>query len=361
MPVERPGSTPLGTTATCYLALYAKGYLANPILVIGTVMAIGRNVKWLVAMLDFSIATVALIIMPFLVILARSNRYRPITRKVLDYFNIALLCHQYYSPVVHPSDIQRPLDEPRALPGLRLNTETQLALVQKFTYRDELLSIPLKKRDVETFGYHNGYFESGDAEMLYNFIRYFKPRRIVEIGCGQSTLLARLAQRRNREHDANYVCRHICIEPFEQPWLEKTGAEIIRKRIESADTEIIRSLEANDILFIDSSHVIRPQGDVVHEYLFLLGLLKPGVIIHAHDIFTPRDYPPRWILQDRKLWNEQYLLEAFLSFNNQFEILAAVNYLSHEHRGALGNACPILVGETGREPGSFWFRRRGEE
>jgi hypothetical protein len=113
----------------------------------------------------------------------------------------------------------------------------------------------------------------------------------------------------------------------------------------------IESLEANDILFIDSSHVIRQQGDVEHEYLRLLGLLRPGVIIHAHDIFTPRDYPAAWVLEDRGLWNEQYLLEAFLSFNDSFEVLAALNYLSHEHRDALCNACPILVKEPGREPG----------
>lgn len=77
---------------------------------------------------------------------------------------------------------------------------------------------------------------------------------------------------------------------------------MIRKPIESIDGAIVKTLEADDILFINSSHVIRPQGDVVYEYLFLLGSLRPGVIVHAHDIFTPRDYPLTWIIEDRRLF-----------------------------------------------------------
>jgi len=281
-----------------------------------------------------------------------------LTYSVLDRFDITILRHHYYSPVVFPRDIQQPLDVPRRLPGLDFNTAGQLELIRKFDYREELLAIPLEKRDAGSAAYHNHAFESGDAEMLYNMIRYFKPRRIVEIGCGQSTLFALLAENRNREDNPTHACHHICVEPYEQPWLEKIGVELIRERIEKLDVSIIEALEENDILFIDSSHVLRPQGDVVHEYLLLLGLLRPGVIVHVHDIFTPRDYPPAWVLEDRRLWNEQYILEAFLSFNNSFEVLAMVNYLAHEHLGALKNACPILVKEPWREPGSFWFRRR---
>jgi hypothetical protein len=128
--------------------------------------------------------------------------------------------------------------------------------------------------------------------------------------------------------------------------------------VENVGDETFRALEANDILFIDSSHVIRPQGDVVHEYLYLLAILKPGVIVHIHDIFTPRDYPTAWVLGERRLFNERYLLEAFLSFNTSFEVLAALNYLSHEHRAALTDACPLLVKERAADPGSFWMRRR---
>jgi hypothetical protein len=78
----------------------------------------------------------------------------------------------------------------------------------------------------------------------------------------------------------------------------------------------------------------------------------------VHDVFTPRDYPARWVVEERYLWNEQYVLEAFLSFNHQFEILAMVNYLSHDHREKLSDACPVLLTEPDHEPGSFWMRRK---
>jgi len=276
---------------------------------------------------------------------------------VLDHFDIAILPHHYYTPIVFPDDIRKSLSAPRRLPGIDFNIAGQLELVRNFNYSEELLSIPLEKHDADSAAYHNGAFESGDAEMLYNMIRRFKPRLIVEIGCGQSTLFALLAENRNRQDDPVHACRHICVEPYEQPWLEKMEVEVIRERIEKLDVSIVETLEENDILFIDSSHVLRPQGDVVHEYLLLLGLLRPGVIIHVHDVFTPRDYPPAWVLEERRLWNEQYVLEAFLSFNTSFEILIMMNYLAHEHPGTLKNACPILAKEPWREPGSFWFRR----
>jgi hypothetical protein len=286
------------------------------------------------------------------------SRIKRFVRQVLERSGIAIVRHHYYTPVVFPGDILHSLSAPRRLPGINFNVDGQLALIRQFCYRDELLAIPLNKPGVCAYGYHNGSFESGDGEMLYNMIRHFKPRRVVEVGCGESTLMALLAQDRNRQDDPNYSCRHICVEPFENPWLANVAVELIRERIERVDSQLIESLDKNDILFIDSSHVIRPQGDVVHEYLLLLGVLRPGVIVHVHDAFTPRDYPESWVLEFRRLWNEQYLLEAFLSFNDEFEVLSMVNYLAHDHLEALENACPILVKEPGREPGSFWFRRR---
>jgi predicted O-methyltransferase YrrM len=281
-----------------------------------------------------------------------------LTRLLLDRLNIAILRHHYYSPVVFPQDIHSSLDAPRPLPGLNFNTATQLEMVRKFNYREELLAIPLEPIDDTSAAYHNHAFEAGDAEMLYNMIRHYKPRRVVEVGCGQSTLFALLAERHNLQDDPSHSCQHICVEPFEQPWLEKTGVEVIREQIEKLDVSIVEALDENDILFIDSSHVMRPQGDVAHIYLRLLGLLRPGVIVHVHDVFTPRDYPSAWVLKERYLWNEQYVLEAFLSFNHSFEILAMVNYLAHEYPDELRRACPILEKEPWREPGSFWFRRR---
>jgi hypothetical protein len=200
-------------------------------------------------------------------------------------------------------------------------------------------------------------FGAGDAEYLYNMIRYFKPKLIIEIGCGQSTLMANLAIQTNKRNDPSYSCQQICVEPFEVPWLEGIGVEVRRSKVEELARSFVESLEMNDILFIDSSHVIRPQGDVLCEYLNLLGKLKPGVLVHIHDIRTPRDYLESWVISDRLMWNEQYLLEAFLCFNSAFKVIGALNWLWHNHSDKLGDACPVLTSQPNSEPGSFWIRR----
>lgn len=104
-------------------------------------------------------------------------------------------------------------------------------------------------------------------------------------------LVAIAALQKNSEEQSGYQCRHVCIEPYEMPWMEQSGVEVIRARVETVDQTVFRELEAGDILFIDSSHMIRPQGDVLCEFLELLPILRKGVIVHVHDVFTPRDYP----------------------------------------------------------------------
>ena len=217
--------------------------------------------------------------------------------------------------------------------------------------------MPLEDPGTGSYFYRNKFFESGDAEFLFNMIRYFKPAKILEVGGGYSTLMVRYAIRMNTAEDPAYACNHTCIEPYEQPWLETTGATIIRKKVEAIEPEFFQTLGNNDFLLIDSSHVVRPQGDVLFEQQVLLGVIKSGVVVQVHDIFTPRDYPERWILNESKLWGEQYLLEAFLSFNSCFRVMGSLNYLWHNHREKLLRVCPVLAQEPQREPASFWFVR----
>jgi predicted O-methyltransferase YrrM len=238
-----------------------------------------------------------------------------------------------------------------------LNLKGQLDLLDQFKYSEELLQFPLEKRKDLEYYYNNSSFESGDGEYLYNVVRHFKPKKIIEIGCGYSTLMIQNAINQNAEDNANDACNHVSIEPYEMPWLEQLPIELIRKKVEDVDLSVFETLEANDILFIDSSHMMRPQGDVLFEFLEILPELKSGVIVHVHDIFTPKDYPNKWILEDHRLWNEQYLLEAFLTCNTQFKIIGAVNYLMHNQYEALAATCPILKQQKDREPGSFWMVR----
>jgi hypothetical protein len=125
--------------------------------------------------------------------------------------------------------------------------------------------------------------------------------------------------------------------------------------VEEVDLSLFGTLGGNDILFIDSSHVIRPQGDVLTEFLQILPRLTPGVVVHVHDIFSPRDYSSAAVVGDVSFWNEQYLLEAFLTHNPDWEIIGALNYLQHHHPAQLKKTCPYLT--ASKEPGSFYMRR----
>jgi Methyltransferase domain len=316
-----------------------------------------RLKRTLGSLLDIPLSAAAIAMSPFAVLMSRLGHMAPRSRAILDWAGVGVVRHHYYQPLVFPSDLQLHSRAERAISGLDLNESGQIALLKQFHYQSELQAIPLTRAGSNEFFYQNASFESGDAEYLYNMIRHFKPKRIVEIGSGNSTLLARRALQKNREENPAYSCEHVCIEPYEQPWLENTGATIIRKKVEDCPFDLFDSLRENDILFIDSSHCIRPQGDVVHEYLHVLGRLAPGVVIHIHDIFTPFDYPADWLIKDRRMWDEQYLMEAFLCFNTSFEVIGAVNWLNHTHRDILSEACPLLVQQPGREPGSFWLRR----
>jgi predicted O-methyltransferase YrrM len=247
------------------------------------------------------------------------------------------------------------------VPGIQLNTEAQLAILESFAFFEELSRFPFEAPTGKThrsFYYHNGAYGPGDAEYLYSMIRKFKPARFIEVGSGFSTLIAREAMAMNQKCDPGYRCEVTCIEPYEQPWLEDLGVTVVRRPVETTGSDLFATLGPNDILFIDSSHVIRPQGDVLYLYQEVLPLLRPGVFVHIHDVFTPKDYLDKWILDDVRLWNEQYLLEAFLTYNGQFRVTGALNYLAHHHRSELMEKCPAFAAEANkREPGAFWIQR----
>lgn len=263
----------------------------------------------------------------------------------------------YYGPFVSSDDLSKSLDDERNLPGLRLDVHKQQNILRNLDYEDELNALPDSSDDELQYAYKKGMFGSGDAEIFYGMIRYLKPKKLIEIGAGSSTLIAQEAIRKNQQEDRSYNCSHICIEPYENLWLEKLGIEIIRKKVEDLPISFFETLSENDILFVDSSHVVKPQGDVLFEIFDVYGSIRSGVYIHVHDIFTPRDYPYNWVIEDRRLWHEQYILEAFLSFNSEFEIVCALNWLWKNHPELLEKACPVLSHRVSNNPGSFWFKR----
>ncbi|WP_276485270.1 class I SAM-dependent methyltransferase [Paraflavitalea pollutisoli] len=289
-----------------------------------------------------------------------SPKKMPLSESIFMKVGVLPIKDHYYQPLINPNKhLSKPLNDDRPLPGIEWNVREQLNILQSFDYNTELAAIPRNQKDVvgHEYYYNNHSFCPGDGEFLYNMIRHFKPRRIIEIGCGYSTMMAVRAEKKNAADNVDHACQHTCIEPYEMPWLEQLDVQVIRKKVEDVDKEIFTHLEANDILFIDSSHMIRPQGDVLFEFLEVLPILKKGVIVHVHDIFSPRDYPKEWIIDNHCMWNEQYLLEAFLMFNTQFRIIGALNFLKHHHRQAFDAKCPNSGAIGDDEPGSFWMIR----
>lgn len=318
------------------------------------------GVKNLEGPIDFLLS---ILVIPAAYLLMRYRRAGssrlPRTTSRLKALGVFPVRNHYYEPLFDDKLLSHPLQEDRHLPGIDLRVPAQLELLSQLSFADELKALDLTQRGnaIDSFHVHNGWFDAGDAEFLYQLIRHIKPRKVVEIGSGNSTKIARLALKKNKS-ETGLGYQHICVEPYEQHWLEELeGIVVIRERIEDCKFDWATELDAGDLLFVDSSHMVRPQGDVLKEYLEIFPQLKPGVYVHIHDIFTPKDYPSAWVIDDVRFWNEQYVLEALLTNTSRYEVVAALNFLKHHHHDLLSQVCPYLSAES--EPGSFYFRVAG--
>jgi hypothetical protein len=251
-------------------------------------------------------------------------------------------------------------DRRSGLVGIDLDVEGQLEFLDDICdrYRGEYDTFP----DEPTDDPHQYYldqcsFRSVDAEILYSMIRKYCPQRIIEIGSGMSTLIAAAAVRKNTE-TVGQVCRFTAIEPH-PPGFLRDGvpglSELIEDRVESIPVSVFQELGRNDILFIDSSHVVRTGGDVVYEFLEVLPRLGAGVLVHVHDVFLPADYPKTWVQDHHLFMSEQYLLQAFLAFNARFEVLWAGSCVHLAHPERL-ESCFRSYRRDREWPGSFWIR-----
>ena len=267
-----------------------------------------------------------------------------LSKSILKKIGIFPLTSNYYEPLFNFDNLKNKLSEKRNLPGIKFDTDNQIKNLRKFNYQKEL--------DKLSFNINNNFFEAGDAEIYYQMIRHFKPNKIIEIGSGHSSLIAKEAIRNNKEID-NFKSELICIEPYENKWLEEKDIKVIRQKVEEVDVGFFTELNKNDILFIDSSHVIKPQGDIIKIFLEILPKLKTGVIIHIHDIFSPRDYPENWLKIENRFFNEQYLLEGILDNSSRYNVIFSLNLLKHDFYNDLKNVCPYLNDKS--EPSSFYI------
>lgn len=311
------------------------------------------------------IVTFDVLMVPVVVILAlcfkfirlAGIRHLPATRKVLSAVGVFPILDHFYEPKFKNARPRSSYSDDRSLPGIDWNSSGQLQLLEAFVYSAEISELPDKVATRNGFLLSTEEFGSGDAEFWYQLVRVLKPRNIIEIGSGFSTWLALRAIERNKLDNPFYDCHFRCIDPFAKSWLDSESVAVEHSKVEEVAVEAFSTLGENDILFIDSSHMIRPQGDVLFEYLQLLPTLKQGVYVHIHDIFSPRDYPEPWIVDQVRFWNEQYLVEAFLTHNDKWQVVGGLSYLHHHHYDHLKAVCPFLQKE--RLPGSLYIKRVG--
>lgn len=276
-----------------------------------------------------------------------------------------LLRKHFYLPIPDDGDaLDRFWETPSGLAGLDMNEAAAHHLMDAIlpTYLAEFRTrFPLEQPSQGgEFWLINGGYMAVDAHVLYGLVRHYKPRRIIEIGNGNSTLLAIEAASKNRIE--GHTTEVVSIDPY--PWeVFRNGypglSELIVKRVQEIPVAYFEQLRENDILFIDSSHVIRSGNDVHYEYLEVLPRLAPGVMVHIHDVSLPKPYPKVYY-DNRLYWNEQYLLQAFLAFNSHFEVLWPGNYMMltapEKMRAVFPEIDNMRAAYPSSEPTAFWMR-----
>lgn len=186
-------------------------------------------------------------------------------------------------------------------------------------------------------------------------MRECAPQRIIEVGSGYSSCLALDTSER---HFGNRIA-FTFIEPYPELLYrlirddDRSGIQVMPTKLQDVDPALFKTLQANDILFIDSTHVSKVDSDVNYIFSIVLPDLAPGVYIHFHDVFYPFEYPKAWLLENRA-WNEVYMLRTFLQYNDTFEIVAFNSYLASRHPSLLEAHLPLCMKNTG---GSIWLRK----
>jgi predicted O-methyltransferase YrrM len=271
----------------------------------------------------------------------------------------------YYSPLpdtrelaAEPRRSQIWAVPPRETPGIDWRDEEQVALCRDVFAEQARLELAEEPTGEATdYFVGNDQFSPFDAWLLEAFLRHLRPSRMIEVGSGFSTLVS---ARVNRELLGSSM--HLtCIEPYPRPSLAEgvTGVADLRiEKVQETPLEIFETLAENDVLFIDTSHVAKTGSDVVWLYQEVVPRLRPGVVVHIHDIFAPGDYPEAWVL-DGWAWNELYVVRAFLAFNSAFRIELGAQYMLKRHRDVVVRAFPEMAGERYSDPGggSLWIRR----
>lgn len=267
----------------------------------------------------------------------------------------------FYSPLTDPEALAA--EAPRLwpavadAPGIDFDDDGQRRLLRE-VFPPLLVEFDYPRAaggDPQRFHLDNGQFGEADARTLFALLRHWRPARMVEVGSGFSTLLAADVNRRW----LGGAMRLTAIEPYPRDFLrDLDGLHALRvARVQDTPIDVFAELDAGDVLFVDSSHVLKTGSDLVHLLTRVLPMLRAGVRVHFHDVFLPDDYPPNWVVEENRGWNEQYVLQAVLAANPRWRVVFAAHHaltrFADEARAAFGD----LAGRRW-QAGSFWIERR---
>lgn len=277
-----------------------------------------------------------------------------LTRRLAARLGFDMVWRDYYSPIPDLADIPDELWHARSdLVGLDVeDVDPQLEYVAT-----ELAPFIREFSPPPGFRFDNGSYGPVDAELLYAIVRAHKPRRMLEVGAGFSTLVTAAACEANAREGAHV--RFVAVDPYPAAFL-KSGvpglSELRAEKVEEIPARDFAELGSGDVLFLDTTHTVKLGGDVTYLILEVLPRIAPGVIVHLHDIFLPWHYPRRWLDEHAYYWAEQYLLQAFLCFNDEFEVLVACHLLARDRPADLERLVPSFT--PGTAPAALWLRRR---
>lgn len=304
---------------------------------------------------------------------AARHRLTRLIRRLLETCGLVVArSGDFYSPLPSEFSLQKTRSRwagPSSLRGVAFNLDDMKRRLRSLVsnYWEEFAALP-PFQELREAGYGPGYTHV-DAFVLYAMIRDLKPRRYIEIGSGLSTFYCDLARRANSKAGQQHT-EILCIEPYPYRNLRQIEQiQVIQELVQDVPLETFTILTEGDILFIDSSHVVRLGGDVPYLFLEVLPAIPPGVHIHVHDISFPFNvpYPPEfWTLGEHPqsphwpmYWTEPMLLQAFLAFNSAFEITLSCPMLRHFDEEFCRRELPIYQPVT-VEPNAFssiWLKR----
>jgi hypothetical protein len=272
-------------------------------------------------------------------------------RRSLDRVGLQVVAKSFYSPIPDLGRLPAETwERPSDLVGIELDLDRQLEFLEAE------LAGPLREFDPSPELFTNQTYGPVDADVLYAMVRALKPRRIVELGSGHTSLLIARACVRNTEEGSQTHYR--AFDPY--PGVAEPPPagldELVPASAQDVPRDVFDQLAAGDVLVVDTTHTVKTGGDVNRIVLEVLPALLPGVVVHFHDIFLPWEYPRIWAEEYGLYWSEQYLLQAFHALNPEFEVICALHALSREHPDRLQHLVPSWNG--GAAPGAFWIRRR---